>query len=215
MDWLLVGALGVETLPLVAALEGKALRSRRLVSGRMGGVEVGVLTCGVGPERAASRTAAALDLARPRRGLISLGSCGALVDELPVGAVVAVAAVREEGGAAEAVEALPGWPAVDLVTVAEAVWTPGRRAALAAAGSAVCEMEAAAVRGLAREAGLQFRALKVVSDQAGGGPPDKALGRVQERNPLVIGRFLARAGRLCRDALLPAVQAAIPALPRG
>ena len=211
MRWLLVGALGVETLPLVAALEGKQLRSPRLVTGRLAGVEVGVLTCGVGPARAESRTEACLAELQlgPGAAVISLGTCGALVDDLSVGDVVSAAVLHREGSPEGAISCLPGPRSVALVTVAEAVWTAERRDQLAAMGAEACEMEAHAVWTVARRRGLGFHALKVVRDRAGGEPLDKALGKVKERNPLVIGRFLARAGRLSHGRLLPAVEAAV------
>ncbi len=210
MQWLLVGALGAETLPLVAALQATRPLGRRLVLGRLGGAEVGVLTCGVGPRKAESRTRDQLQRLKPTLGVVSLGTCGALVDRLEIGAVVGVRSVRDESGEPVEIDVLPGLTPARLITVREAVWTSERRHALAARGEEICEMEAHAVMAAATDAGLPFHAVKVVSDHAGRDKGDKAVGKPRERNPLVIGRFLARAGRLSQHQLLPALREALP-----
>lgn len=204
LDWLLVGALGVETGPVLAALEGRHVHSRRLMSGRLGGARVAVLTCGVGPAKAERRTRAALQAVRVG-AVVSFGTCGALVDHLDVGEVIAVSEVRFEDRCRE-LTPLASLRPVICQTVSEAVWSAARRDQLAAAGAEICEMEAFAV---SRAAGaLPFHALKVVSDHAGG-TIDPAVGKPREKNPLVIGRFLARAARLSKQDLLPALVAAV------
>jgi len=201
LDWLLVGALGVETAPVLAALGGRRVHSHRLVSGTLGGARVGVLTCGVGPEKAQRRTRAALE-AVDVAAVLSFGTCGALVDHLEVGEVITVSEVRFEGRH-RALPPLASLRAVVCETVSKAVWTAERRDQLAAAGAEICEMEAFAVGQAAST--LPFLALKVVSDHAGG-VVDPAVGKPREKNPLVVGRFMARAARLSQQDLLPALE---------
>lgn len=200
--WLLVGALGVETAPLLELLERPRPVSPRLVVGRLHGREVGVLTCGVGPDKAQARTAAALARWRPDR-VVNLGTCGALTDAHRIGDVVHVGEVIGHGP----VEAL-GAPAVALVTVRAGVWDPLTREALAAEGAAVCEMEAQGVLRASELAGVRAHIAKVVSDKAGGedDPAIPAARRAQARpGPVDVAVFKARALRLSRRHLAPLV----------
>ncbi len=185
---LIVGALRAETLPILQALAHRR-RHRGLWAGHLGGPPLLVTTCGVGPRRAAAHTRAVLAQHRPR-AVLSVGTCGALVDGLRVGDIV-----HDAHGWAT----LEGLRPARIHTVDRAVWSPARRAALAAAGHEVVEMEAAAVRTAAEAAGLPFGALKVVSDRAGAGgrAPDGRPG------PLDIARFQLRALRLSRRRLVP------------
>ncbi len=200
LDWLLVGALGPEVLPLVGQLEGKRPVGHRLVLGRLAGARVGVLRCGVGPEEARARTAAAL-AAHEAAQVMSLGTCGALRQGLPVGTVVGATQLFEDLRPLRDLEAVPGLAPVACTTVRRPVVTPAARRRLAEVGADVCEMEAAAV---AEAAGTRaLTVIKVVSDLAGGSP-DPALtgsGRVS------VARFKLRALRLSQRFLTPAVVA--------
>ena len=195
---LIVGALSVETLPILKALSRPRLVSRRVVTGLLHGQRVAVLTCGVGPKKAEARTRAALD-AWPARAVISVGTCGGLRDDLQVGTVVTASRILEED--IERPPPLP-WPDTALatvVTVTAGVFTASRRAVLAARGGTVCEMEAAAVQ---RASGARpFYTLKVVSDLAGGSSDDPP----PRPGPLDISRFMATALRLSTEQLLPAL----------
>lgn len=203
--WLLVGALPGETAPVLRALVGPRPIGARLVIGRLAGVPVGVLTCGVGARSAGSRTAVAL-----RRwtadGVLSFGTCGALTDGLVVGAVVsgvAGAGAEDEGAPAWVAPPWPGVLPARVATVRRVVEDRGRRAALAACGYSVCEMEAA---GVAAAAGHRvFGALKVVSDHAGADAGFQRWGP----DPRAWLRFQLRAARLVAEALLPALCARI------
>jgi len=197
--WLLAGALAAETLPVVRRLDRTRVESPRLAFGELGGEHVAVLTCGVGPRKAAERVRTALN-DWPATHLISFGTCGALADDLPVGSVVSACALRI-GDRWETVDVVPGARAVSLVTVDEAVATTSRRAELFALGAQVCEMEARAVRSV--DAGLPFYALKVVSDRAGGAEGEP-LG---SRNPLNVLRFQALAAKLVDRDLVPVLEA--------
>jgi len=200
--WLLVGALGAETSPLVAALERARPRGLRLVAGRLHGHEVAVLTCGVGPDKAGRRIAAALAAWRPQR-VLNLGTCGALVDELAIGDLLHGDRILDDQGHVGATAPL-GQPAGAIVTVRAGVWDPQTRATLAARGALACEMEAAAVLRACQAVGLPLAVLKVVSDQAGGAPDAALPARAGDRpGPVDIAIFQARALRLVHQRLVP------------
>ncbi len=202
--WLVVGALRAELAPLVLALEGARPAGPRCVAGRLAGVPVLLLRSGVGPERAAARTAALL-ARREVSGVLSVGTCGALVDDLPVGSVVTAARLADEVGWDRAVLPLPVGRAVNVVTVGKPVADPAWRGRLAAAGHEACEMEAAAV---ARASGQRpVGVLKVVSDLAGRDPGDPLPG-----GRLARARFATRVLALVRDGLAPALRQVLPAL---
>lgn len=198
LDWLLVGALGVETAPVLRRLEAPRPLSARLVAGRLAGRAVGVLTCGVGPLKAERRTRDALALCAPAR-VVSFGTCGALVEGLGVGAVVTAGPLLWQHQTVAVLAPLGQAGAVGVVTVAEAVTDAERRAALAASGGGVCEMEAYGVRRAAPE--RPFGVLKVVSDLAGGDPDDPAL----PGGPSAVLRFKARAAALVERRLVAAL----------
>ena len=207
MRTLLVGAMTVETRPLLARLG----RTRRIAAhvrvGTLGGVDVAVLTCGVGPHKAFSRTRAALGLF-PAERVVSIGTAGALVDTLPRGTVRAATSLFSGGQRKAELPPLGRLRGASVATVARAVFDPERRALLAAAGAELVEMELAAVFDAAQEAapGATVHGIKVVSDAAGAGGP------VPRRGPArlaAMARFQARAHRLCRDHLAPAVLGAL------
>lgn len=204
--WLLAGALWAETLPLLLRLErGRPLGPRR-VAGILGGRAVIVLTCGVGPDRAERRVARALrehDVA----GVLSFGTCGALHEGLPVGAVRAGRTVRVLGGGPEGLHPLPGVPSVDLLTVAAPVDRAAERARLQGLAE-LCEMEAAAVLRAAGAVGVPAAALKVVSDRAGADPTEG----LHRRDPLAVARFYRLSFGLVQARLLPVLEAALPRL---
>ena len=196
---LLAGALRAELAPLMPRIRRQRRQGRHLVTGLLDGREVAVLRTGVGRKKAGQRTLDALDRL-PVRAVISLGTCGGLVDTVAVGSVVTASLVGVEGRDATPARPLPGLPAVGLVTVDTVVWDPVRRRALAEAGYVVCEMEAAAVRDAART--LPFSALKVVSDNAGGDAPKKP-------DPLDVAAFQLLAAKLSAQGLVPALRQAL------
>lgn len=195
VSWLFAGAMAAETLPLIQRLERVRVLGKRLVTGRLRGETVGVLTCGVGPERAERRTRVALQRLEAER-VVSFGTCGALVDTLPVASVVVASRLR--GLDVELLRA-PALTLVELVTVRRAVATVAVRDQLATAGAQVCEMEAEGVWHAAD--GRPFGAIKVVSDLAGGGGLD-----LSSPGPLAILRFKALAARLTERHLAPALE---------
>lgn len=198
VDALWVVAMVAELAPLVSMLERPRLLSTRLAVGRVGPQAVGLLRCGVGPERAARRTWDALQKVRPGR-VLSVGSCGALVDGLSVGAAVTASVVTGPGGETYAVTPVEGLPVLSLVTVKEPVWTASVRSRLASSGHGVCEMEAAGV--VRAVAGVvPVSVLKVVSDHAGG-VVDPALD-LRGGAP-AVARFMARVEGLMRAEVVP------------
>ncbi len=190
---LVVGALRAETLPVAAALRGRQ-HHNGLIQGILGNTRVSVLTCGVGQRRAEARTSAVLAQGA-FDGVISIGTCGALIDTLAIGAVV-------EGGAEDGLGPLGHGPTVRVCTVSRAVWTVTRRDQLAAQGWQVVEMEAAAVARAARQHGIVASALKVVSDHAGAGENLRP-------GPVSFARFQVRALRLSQRRLVPALVAVL------
>ena len=109
--WLLVGALAAETGPVVRRLAAPRPMGTRLMQGRLAGTEVGVLTVGVGPDKAYRRTVAALKRWRPDR-VVSFGTCGALVDDLSIGDVVSASRLLHEAELVASLTAAPGLRAV-------------------------------------------------------------------------------------------------------
>lgn len=203
--WLLVGALPSETAPILARLRRPRPRGLRLVEGAIElddrQVEVAVLTCGPGPARALAATRAAL-AQRPAHAVLSLGTCGALVPGLGIGDLLCGLVATDARGRRWPLSPLPGLPALPIATVAAVVADPATRAALARAGHAVCDMEAAAVAEAAQ--GLPVHALKVVSDLAGA-DPDPVHDAPLAPSPARMLRFHARAFGLSRSALTPAL----------
>ena len=193
---LIVGALGAETLPFLRALHQPRPLSPRLVTGQLSGQSVAVLTCGVGPAKASRRVTAALPL-WDAAAIVSIGTCGGLIDALAVGTVVTASRLLEEDTECPAPLPWPDIPHATIVTVSRGVFTASRRAVLAARGGTVCEMEAAAVQRAAGD--LPFSTLKVVSDLAGGAADDPP----PRPGPLDIGRFMALALKLSSEKLLP------------
>ena len=198
VDALWVAALVSEVAPLVRLLEQPRLLSHRLCVGRLGDRRIAVLRCGVGPERAERRTREAL--ARLEASTVwSLGSCGALVDDLSVGEVVTADAAMGLGRRWE-LPPVDGLRRGTVLTVDTPIFDADRRAAAADLGALVCEMEAAAVV----TCHPRVRVLKVVSDRAGA-EPDVVFARPRA---LAVARFHRRVERIMREALLPVLRQA-------
>lgn len=203
--WLLVGALPSETAPILARLRRPRPRGLRLVEGAIElddrQVEVAVLTCGPGPARALAATRAALARC-PAEVVLSLGTCGALIAGLGIGDLLCGLVATDGRGRRWPLTPLPGLPALPIATVGSVVADPATRNALARAGNAVCEMEAAAVAEAAQ--GRRMHALKVVSDLAGAAP-DPVHDATLAPSPAQTLRFHARALALSRATLTPAL----------
>ena len=116
--WLLVGALEAETSPIVAKLQnpspvasgwdhvatwgsanGKIHQRVDFISGSLGGVQVCVLTVGVGPANAERYTRHALEAMQPEipERVVSFGTCGSLAGSLHAGDVVTATKLFVEG----------------------------------------------------------------------------------------------------------------------
>ena len=193
---LIVAALWAESLPIGLALSERKMLGRRVVLGKVHGEQVALLRCGVGlakAEREGERILARLPITR----VISVGTCGSLREDLPVGEVITASSVHHSLiSRTRAAQAIPGVRAVPLVSVADPVFTRARRAQLSPTAAA-CEMEAAALQLCAGD--RAFSALKVVSDLAGA-EQDAAFS---PGDPSAFLRFQRRAAELVHRALLP------------
>lgn len=159
---LFAGALDDEIRPLRHRLRDVRSMGPYLLVGHRNGWEVGLTRIGVGKEKAERHVRATL--AEWDAGwVVSVGTCGALADELWLGQVVTARAVL--GVPPERVRVLPVLRPVNLVTVDREVDTPEVRSELAARGAQVVEMEALGVLAAAED--RIFSAVKVVSDHAG------------------------------------------------
>ena len=194
---LLVAALHSEVLPFLSRMRGRSRLSTRLIAGTLVGVPVALLRCGVGESSAHRHTLGALQR-YPASRVVSLGTCGALVDDLEVGDLVTAHAMLEPADAQPI--PIPGARPVVLASVPRVVDTPRARAAWAVRGAQVCEMEAAAVLEAAQ--GRPFLALKVVSDLAGARRPRLRGVPFPVRKAL----FEILAYRLVNRRLAPAIE---------
>lgn len=195
VDDLWVAALVSEVAPLVAALRRPRLLSHRLCVGGFNGRTVAVLRSGVGPQQARRRTREALRRVSAQQ-VWSLGSCGALTDNLRVGDLITAAWVMDVS-TRHPVVPVEGVRAGGVLTVSSPVFTATRRREVARLGAVVCEMEAAGVADAA--AGQRVRVLKVVSDRAGA-VPDAAIDGARA---VAMARFHVRVERLMRTRVLP------------
>ena len=125
--------------------------------------EDAVVACaGMGAERVALAVRAAMD-AMPVKALISVGVAGACDPGLRVGDVVRAGVVIDGRGG----ERFEDSQFRQVVVTGDAVAGVDEKARLFAEwGAAAVDMEAATVARLAREHGLEFRAIKAISDAA-------------------------------------------------
>ena len=208
MRWLIIGALEVEIRPLLWQLKNVQTIGPNLKQGLHPddpNTEVAVLRCGIGPTKAGVRSTTALPLINPD-AVVSIGTCGALIDSLSIGDICSIRSTQRDVGPPETIPTLGIFSPRALTTVVAPCWTASKRAELAASGAEVVEMEAAAVRDAVRDFNpkLQTYVLKVVSDQAGA-QPDPVVGAGTLKRPLQIARFKYRALQLSRNKLVPAL----------
>ncbi len=162
------------------------------------GDEVFTCVCGVGKVSAAL-AAQALIHAGAQRGILVVGTCGALTRGVEAGALVhcgvAVQAdLALEGGHAvrpapsllEAWEGVVEGPRVGFLTADRAVMSPWRRwrARRRVPGPCVAEMETAAIGAAAEAFGVPWAALRAVTDHAGWGSHQA----FRKRYPVQAGR---------------------------
>lgn len=131
-------------------------------------------------------------------GIVSTGFCGALDPRLQIGDIVV-----SSGGVQSRLRFTQG----DVLTVDHvAVRAAEKRALRQQTGASAVEMEAAAVEAKAREWGVEYRCVKVVSDIA------------EEDMPLDFNRYRDAAGRFSRNRIALAAMArpfsVMPALMR-
>ena len=208
MRWLVVGALRVEVSPLLWRLRDVETLSPRFQHGQHPQhptVQVGVLRCGVGPQKAYDQTVQALSTWAPD-AIVSMGTCGALHDALQIGDIRTARSLFEDQVPVPNMTPFPHSKVASVTTVDRPCWTPERRHELRQTGADLVEMEAAAVARAGRDCNpsIPVHALKVVSDQAGGSP-DTVFRSNGIPTPLHIMRFKFRALKLCHHRLVPAL----------
>jgi len=156
----IIAALPREVSALVKGWERREVARRVLVWTRGRSV---VACAGMGAARAALAVEAAM-AAAPVTALISAGLAGACDPALHVGDVVR-AGVVIDSATGERFEA--AGQREQVVVTGDAVASVREKARLRAAyGAAAVEMEAAAVARIARAHGLEFCAIKAISDEA-------------------------------------------------
>ena len=208
MRWLIVGALRVEVTPLLWRLQHVETQNARFQHGQHPdepSIQVGVLRCGVGPQKAYERTSQALSSWTPD-AIVSIGTCGALHDALKIGDIRTGTNIFEDQVPADTLAPLPHSKTATITTVARPCWTPERRQELRQTGADLVEMEVAAVAKAGRDfnRAIPVHALKVVSDQAGGAP-DTVFRSNGLPTPLHVMRFKFRALKLSHHRLVPAL----------
>ena len=197
---LIVGALLAEVLPVLRMLTEPTVLHHRLVRGKWNNCIVYVLRCGVGPKASFRRTKETLSAITVER-VVSIGTCGALVDNVAIGDVFTSTVCHFEDGRYLEIEALTAVDVLPLITVSKPVLTPQRRQYFQPK-AALCEMEAFCVA-LASE-NVPVHALKVVSDHAGRDPdPAMSTSFIKAHR---IAQFMLRAGYLSRTSLVPVLE---------
>ena len=195
---LLAGALEAETSPLQSLFSNIIVRHENLILGTCYGLEVALLTTGVGSKKAKEHCCSVIEQQSVTH-VISIGTCGALQDEFTMGQVVTGRKIFNESNDSVSIDPLHGFPVVSIVTVDKPVVDPSQRAQLGQYAQ-VCEMEAFGVFEAA--AGISVGALKVVSDQAGK-EYDPAMGKDNLKNGFAL--FRERARMLSTQKLKPAL----------
>jgi adenosylhomocysteine nucleosidase len=127
---------------------------------------------------------------RPVAALISIGFCGALDPELDLGDIFVANEVMAVGPALSPPGAIKPHKGGRLVSTDRVVVTPEEKAELRRAGGAAVDMEAGAVAQRARQNGIPFYCVRVVTDTAG------------ERLPLDFNRMRCADGRFSRARIL-------------
>jgi 4-hydroxybenzoate polyprenyltransferase len=165
-----------EAASLVALLGAEGLREDPFCTYRFApaGPRPGgfVLISGMGPANAAAATRHAITVLGANR-IVNLGICGALSAGLAPGQLLRITEAADGDAAGDARQALPftgappgaAWVPARLVSVAEPVFDPVRRARLAEHGDVV-DMEGFAVARTSRQLGIPCDLLKGVSDRA-------------------------------------------------
>lgn len=152
-----VAAMSRELAPLLKGLGGQ----------KTGGIEffelpLAVIAIGGVGRDAARRTSEAVSAKYSPSLLVSAGLAGALPSKLRVGEVVNAREVVD----ADSGEHFPAIGAEGTVATVSAVSGPSEKRALAERWKAdVVEMEAAAVARVAQQRGIEFAALKAISDE--------------------------------------------------
>jgi adenosylhomocysteine nucleosidase len=154
----IIAAMRVELAPLIGKLRPTKVNGVELFELPNAVVAIG----GIGEKFAYRAAETAIRQAQPRQ-LISAGVAGALSPELKVGDV---GHVREVVHAASGTRYQGDGGKWTLATSEEVIDAAAKQELLAKHAADVVDMEAAAVAQVARARGLQFAAIKAVSDEA-------------------------------------------------
>ena len=154
----IVAAMPVELAPMIGALESREREGVALYELRQAVVAVG----GIGEKFARRAAEVAIDYAQPKR-LISAGIVGAISPKLKVGDVGQIREVVDVASGTRYPAAGRDWVLATSQDVSDA---SEKRELLTKYGADVVDMEGAAVAQVAQERGLEFAAVKAISDDA-------------------------------------------------
>ena len=164
----MVAALSWEVRPLLSRQSG-ARKQGTVHSFLARGIPVRLAVAGVGAENAYREARRLLERYRVR-GLVTIGFAGGLVDSLNAGDIVAADRVLDQRSG-EQFDCSSGlWPTENarhgvLLSAAEVITSAAEKRNLADQWGAVAvDMESAGVARAAREAGVEFAAVKAITD---------------------------------------------------
>jgi len=154
----IVAAMAVELAPIIGKLKSQQLNGVDVYELPNAIVVVG----GIGVKFAGRAAEVAVDYAQPQR-LISAGIAGAVSPKLKSGDVGQAREVIDLASGVRYFASGGDWVLATAQGVNDVV---GKRELLAKHGADVVDMEAAAVARVAQERGLEFAAVKAISDEA-------------------------------------------------
>lgn len=189
----IIAAMELEIRPLLRDRQWR--RSSRVSAGRCFECQDAVVVCaGIGQKAARRAAVETVQAFRPKL-LVSAGLAGALSPELKTGQVVIPAKIVDASGRAfELSSALaPDFPAIGTLLSADQIAGPEEKCRLAIQYQAdLVDMESAAVAEVAAEQGIDFMAVKAVSDEHDFALPEFARF-VDDQGRFRTGRFLRYA----------------------
>ncbi|HEY5174211.1 MAG TPA: hypothetical protein VII95_01445 [Terriglobales bacterium] len=177
----IVAAMSVELAPLLGKMQSQQVDGLALFELPQAVVVVG----GIGEKCARRAAETAIEYAQPRL-LLSAGIGGAISPRLKVGDVGRVREVVNVASGDRYSTSGSGWVLATLQDVSDALQ---KQELLTKYGADVVDMEGAAVAQVAKERGLEFAAVKSISDDSGFAMP-----------PLM--RFIDKSGRFSNGRFL-------------
>jgi len=147
---------------------------------------------GPGPELAGQAAGQAMDgLTAPLDAVVSVGLCGALIDELEIGDIVIGTSVNGVG--IDVPESTQKYAAGPIVSVDHVAQTVDEKLRLRQTGAIAVEMESAAVLARARGVGVPFYCIRAVSDTSSEGFELDLNAARDNAGRFRVGRILAQA----------------------